>query len=567
MVPQTQKEHIRDLVIVLSKILLQNKDKLERSLISVLNSIQSKKTENLPEALPPEDPKPVPQPDVPMQPTPEEIPEETPKPLPEEKPDNSIKIPDTTGGIHMDKRPIRNPETIKPTLDPNFTRPLPNVSPDTSFELPDEELTGLLAQDSLLPIKGIDRPRQQCLRQLGIQTPADLLKKARTIAQRNQLVPQLIELEMKMDPDAPAESFSQHRYERYLASWVRQADLYRAEGMDEDTAYLLVQLGVRHLEDLAKLDADKVYPMLLALHQAQPQYDVISLDNLKALIVSAGTKAGRNPEEQQRLQQLLQQALKDSVSRIPGRKPNLYTTQLLNLLNDNLMDISVADILGNGSYIECNDPAPEYLFADEHLNPDLEIDPVDIPTVTNLEKIRSGLEALKQIPRELNPVRYIRGRVFMLKPGQTLPEKGADRLQFALYDAKIEVDGSASSSTDSQTTEEKPHAYTDGSGWFTIELPENANLCQTVTLIVTQGNYRQKFSFSASALQASCPERKIMAMIDQMDLVYEDLTQDQAMYDRLLQTKNHIEAGDTIEEEDLRFYETHTKVDPYTGMP
>ena len=154
----------------------------------------------------------------------------------------------------------------------------------------------------------------------------------------------------------------------------------------------------------------------------------------------------------------------------------------------------------------------------------------------------------------------------MLKPGQTLPEKGADRLQFALYDAKIEVDGCASSSTDSQTTEEKPHAYTDGSGWFTIELPENSNLCQTVTLIVTQGSYRQKFSFSASALQASCPERKIMAMIDQMDLVYEDLTQDQAMYDSLMQIQMHKNAGDLIAEEDLRFYETHTKVDPYTGM-
>ncbi len=564
--PQTQKENIRNLVIVLSKILLQNKDKLERSLISVLNSIQSKKTENLPEALPPEDPKPVPQPDAPMQPTPEEIPEGTPKPLPEAKPDNSMNIPDTTGGIPMDKKPTNSPSQHRPIKAPNLTRPLPNELFDTSFELPDDELTGLLAQDSLLPIKGIDRTRQQCLRQLGIQTPADLLKKARTVAQRKELVPKLIALEKEKDPDAPAEGFSEYRYERYLASWVRQADLYRAKGMDEDTAYLLVQLGVRHLEDLAKLDIDKVYPMLLGLHQAQPQYDVISREQLKELIVSAGDKAGENPEEQQRLQQLLQQALKDSVSKIPGRKPNLYTTQLLNLLNDNLMDISVGDILGNGSYIECDDPAPEYLFVDEHLNPELKIDPVDIPTVTNLEKIRSGLEALKQIPRTLQPFNHIRGRVFLLKPGQVLPEKESARESYALYDAKIEVEGCASSSTDPQTTGEKPHAYTDGSGWFTIELPENANLCQTVTLIVSQGAFCQKFSFSASALQASCPEWKIMAMIDQMDLVYEDLTQDQAMYDCLLQIKNRIEAGDTIEEEDLRFYETHTKVDLYTGM-
>ena len=527
---QTQKAHIRDLVIVLSKILLQNRGKLERSLISVLNRIQEK--QEGPEALPPSEP--------------------IPDPPPAPKPELDNQKPDTTGGIHMDKKPIRNP---------NLDKPLPAPS----FELPEEELTGLLAQESLLPIKGIDRTRQQCLRQLGIQTPADLLKKARTIAQRKALVPQLIALEREKDPDAPAEGFSEYRYERYLASWVRQADLYRAKGMDEDTAYLLVQLGVRHLEDLAKLDADKVYPMLLGLHQAQPQYDVISRDQLAAIIDGARDRAGEDPEKQQRLQALLQQALLNTASKVPGHGLDRYTEQLLRLLNDNLMDISVSDILGSGSYLECDDPAPEYLFLEEDLSPELKVDPVDIPTVTNLEKIRSGLEALKEIPRELQPIRYIRGRVFLLKPGQTLPDKESERMYYALYDAKIEVDGCAASSTDPQTTNEKPHAYTDGSGRFTIELPEKANLCQTVTLIVSQDRCQQKFSFSAGTLLASCPERKTMALIDEMDLIYEDLTQDQAMYDSLLQIKNHIEAGQTVTEEDLRFYQTHTKTDLYTG--
>ena len=101
---QTQKAHIRDLVIVLSKILLQNRGKLERSLISVLNRIQEK--QEGPEALPPSEP--------------------IPDPPPAPKPELDNQKPDTTGGIHMDKKPIRNP---------NLDKPLPAPS----FELPEEE--------------------------------------------------------------------------------------------------------------------------------------------------------------------------------------------------------------------------------------------------------------------------------------------------------------------------------------------------------------------------------------------------------------------------------------------
>ena len=596
MADEPVKEARQKLAATLLAILRKNKTKVHHGLLSALNEIlEAKRLQNsdscpgdvieeAPEAPPPVIPETVPD---------QSAGSEEVKPQPE--PETEIKKPETTGGmITMGKNPeeltnnneasgnvsasgtrpsgssrpaisTRPSTTSRPSTStrPSIstrpsTRPRPSTgsSQDEEFDLPAEELTGLLAQESLLPIKGIDRTRQQCLRQLGIQTPADLLRKARTVAQRKELVPKLIALEKEKDPDAPAEGFSEYRYERYLASWVRQTDLYRAKGMDEDTAYLLVQLGVRHLEDLAKLDIDKVYPMLLGLHQAQPQYDVISREQLKELIVSAGDKAGENPEAQEKLQKLLMESLRNTASNVPADINDAYVKQLLTDLSGHLMDISVKDILGPRSNIECDDPAPTYLFTEENDVPNV-MDALNIPTVVNISKIVSGIEVLKNMPMELNPPRFIRGRVFIVRAGQTLPASEKDRRGYALYDALVELDGTATSNTDSTENAEKPSAYTDGDGWFTIELPTGTNLCQKLTLTVSQGSCKQKFSISADTLLDSCPERRIINDMLQLDKLYEDYLHDDELYQTLKWLQNRIEKGEEVSEEDQTFYNSY----------
>ena len=564
------------LAATLLAILEQNKTKVERSLVSALNEIlKSKQLQNtdkkpgdvieeVPEAPPPVIPEKIP----------EKIPETTPnqsagaepetKPQPEPEPE--FKNPETTGGmITMDKNPeeITNNKTngSLPGKKPSGIK-LPggrlpgNSSQDEEFNLSAEDLTGLAASESMIPIKGIDAKRQQYLRQLGIQNVAELLKKAHTIAQRKELAPKIMELELGEITDEAEKKHWQNTFERHLSSWVRQADLWRTPGMDEDTAYLLVQLGVRHMEDLAKLDVEKVYPMMVSLSIVQPDFDLIAKDKLAALIKEAKSKSGEYPEYQEKLQQLLLDSLRNTASNVPADLSNTYVQQLLTELNGRLMDISVKDILGPKSNIECDDPAPTYLFADGNDVPNV-MDNINIPTVVNIAKIRSGIEALKNMPMELNPPRFVRGRVFMVKAGQTLPNSESDRKDFALYDALVELDGTATANTDSTENAEKPSAYTDGNGWFTIELPSGTNLCQTLTLTVSQGSNKQKFSISADTLLDSCPERKIINDMLLLDKLYEDYLHDDELYQSLKTVQSRIENGEEVNEEDQVFYDAN----------
>ena len=98
--------------------------------------------------------------------------------------------------------------------------------------------------DSLIPIKGISRVIQARLRDCNIYDIASLIAQGRTTEKRKKLA-QKINTDVKL-----------------VTTWVKQADLWRVEGMTTDMAYLLVMAGVRHVEDLSRVDKDKVLPIL-----------------------------------------------------------------------------------------------------------------------------------------------------------------------------------------------------------------------------------------------------------------------------------------------------------------
>ncbi len=128
-----------------------------------------------------------------------------------------------------------------------------------------QQLTG----PSLIPIKGISKVMQAKLRILSIYDAAGLLIKGKTQEKRNNLAKTL-------DVDV-----------RLVNLWVKQADLWRIESMTTDMAYLLVQIGVRHVEDLSKIDAGKAYPILRRLVLAQPDFILVDSPRLNAMIEEA----------------------------------------------------------------------------------------------------------------------------------------------------------------------------------------------------------------------------------------------------------------------------------------
>ena len=110
--------------------------------------------------------------------------------------------------------------------------------------------------DSLIPIKGISRIMQARLRDCNIYDIASLIAHGRTTEKRKKLA-------QKLNTDI-----------KLVTAWVKQADLWRVEGMTTDMAYLLVMAGVRHVEDLSRVDKDKVLPILKGLCLSQIDYEL-----------------------------------------------------------------------------------------------------------------------------------------------------------------------------------------------------------------------------------------------------------------------------------------------------
>jgi|LSQX01.3.fsa_nt_gb hypothetical protein len=123
---------------------------------------------------------------------------------------------------------------------------------------------------SLIPVKGISKVLQAKLRSLSIFDAPTLLARGNTQTKRDALA-------VKLDVNV-----------KLVNSWIKQTDLWRVEGMSTDMAYLLVLTGVRCVEDLAKLDPNKAYPVLESLHASHVDFVLVDISHFKTLVNNAG---------------------------------------------------------------------------------------------------------------------------------------------------------------------------------------------------------------------------------------------------------------------------------------
>ena len=174
-------------------------------------------------------------------------------------------------------------------------------------------------EESLIPVKGIDVERRKHLSQMGILTSPDLLQQGRSIEQRKNIAINLLNMEMGIRESSHKYESWKNKYIKYVNSWVKQINLWGVNGMDPDTAYFLVELGVRHIEDLSKVDANKAYDIMICLHNNQPQFKLLTIDKLENLIKNSKTVSSKNPEYQERLIK----RINHSLVRTPIKSRNL----------------------------------------------------------------------------------------------------------------------------------------------------------------------------------------------------------------------------------------------------
>lgn len=295
---------------------------------------------------------------------------------------------------------------------------------------------------SLIPIKGISQTMQGKLKQCHIYDIPSLLQKGKIQSKRNELASQLgVDVNL-------------------VNSWVKQADLWKVEGMTPDTAFLLVQIGVRNVNDLARVDACKAYPIMQRLCFTQIDFLLESQNTIETII--------RNAEE-----------LVD----------NAFMERQLSLT------------------IEINEPEPYFLFREQS---NYQIDEL---LKTSGEIIREGLASLDDVIPALPLPHIIRGQIYMKKTGE--PELN----NYPLANAKVEISGISSSSDDQSEAGKKPFGYTDGGGNFVIIMPDRYNLQETVSIIVSQGFNKQTFVKTASDIINSVKEQKSLDLFNKLDYI------------------------------------------------
>ena len=138
---------------------------------------------------------------------------------------------------------------------------------------------------SLLPIKGISHQMCRNLSCLGIRDVSGLLASCRSHSERVALATKL----SLYDSGVSVED---------ITSWVSQADLWRITNMTPDFAYLMVQAGIRCVNDLSLVYAESVYKAVTALAYSQPDFDAPALDQIRNLIDNAGMKVRAGNEYQ-----------------------------------------------------------------------------------------------------------------------------------------------------------------------------------------------------------------------------------------------------------------------------
>ena len=389
-----------------------------------------------------------------------------------------------------------------------------------------------MEQNKLIPIKGIDETRKKFLNEMGINDTSDLMLCGRTRLQREKIAEKIMYKEKPELKETQGSEYIKYRnrYIKYVESWVKQADLWRISEMDPDTAYLLVELGIRSVEDVVCVDPMKAYPMMVCLARAQADYTLISMDRLNTLISNAKDISDRFPLYQERLTKTIQEYIMEQTqkfvnpqngnNKLSAKECAILEAGLENLLQD--IDSIRLDNIASGGILELDDTAPTFLFATDESE-----ETETIGLLNNLDIINEGLGYLNDIEPLLPLPATISGSIYMVSAGQELPNSKEARREFAFTDAKVEIEGVSSPSEDKGEDYQNPVTYTDVYGNFVITMPEKYNLEEKVTLIVSQGLGRQKIVLTATDVLAHVKEQQVLKAFGQLDMVTLDKKDDE----------------------------------------
>ena len=353
--------------------------------------------------------------------------------------------------------------------------------------------------DSLIPIKGISRVIQARLRDRNIYDIASLIAQGRTTEKRKKLA-QKINTDVKL-----------------VTTWVKQADLWRVEGMTTDMAYLLVMAGVRHVEDLSRVDKDKVLPILkgicLSLIDYELDEDVLDtvLENACEIVRYRITPNFKTFGVQfvKDLQEFVAQKLEYSEENPENFVDDGQIYEYIERYFNENKDSSSAFYYNCN--IEVDEDEPKHLFRDldESVEAQLEL--------LNGRNIKKGLDFLDDIQYTLPLPRKITGTVLYKK--QSTKENLTKYQEFGyapFVGAKVEIDGIVSPSDDQSEANKKPSCTTDSTGRFIIVLPERYSIKETVTITISKGSNKQEFIKSASEIIASVSEQHILDMFHEL---------------------------------------------------
>lgn len=383
------------------------------------------------------------------------------------------------------------------------------------------------AKESLIPLKGIDVERKKILNKIGIETVSDLLYQGRTISNRATIASKVMNLEREDITGTKEIEKWKRTYTKYVDSWVKQADLWRVSGMDEDTAFFLVELGIRHVEDLAKVDACKAYDIMQCLYNTQPDYVLISLKKLESLIKNAQKMHTRYPNYQEKLTSKISGVLTKSKLKVAQSRELLKVLSLIN----------IEDIIG-GSSIECDDPAPTFLFREEVLG-NLVTDTADSKKV-----LKAGLGFLQDVEITLPLPKTIRGIVQLVSKGKISN----------FENVMVEISGISSPSSDKTENTGTIHTYTDGNGEFIVIMPDRYNMQESITITFSQGIRKQKFVLGASDIINHVTKQEVLKAFNQLDMVSVDLSVEQEKLDFINRIELEKEESYQIAQEDQERY-------------
>lgn len=386
---------------------------------------------------------------------------------------------------------------------------------------------------SLIPIKGISRSLHKILEMLQIYDVATLLIRCNTPEKRQQVRDKIIEKQKYVaNKDKKKLSNDQLITLQQVNMWLRQADLWRIEGINADEAWLIAQAGVRNVQDLALCDCNTLLDIVMSLSTSQldsfsypteeklkeyiqkakllrpQQYKVSNLANLRtkmgiaemndALITALHAigiyRICQNENERENSDCLTSLTPSDRYSILRVYKSEGYgITEKTEPPSENVIKklVEAAKEYGRkfpndriyrvytpaASFeLDMSDqPTPHHLFAVT----DDEIKSMEV--VGTFETITKGLKAIN-MPDTIGLPNIIRGRVTLSNNNERYTKNGI----------LVQLSGFLCSVNDLDQIDKPVQAFTDRNGKFEIHMPEKYNFGSILTFTFSNEGGEQR---------------------------------------------------------------------------